>query len=365
MGKLLSPDSLTPHPTLPLIIPPMSDEEYADLKESLKTFGQHQDVVIDLAGYIIDGHHRWKALKELGAQYVSVFPANSALAGAKAIRLGIELNAHRRQWSRDNRRTAVEKLLTLEPQLSDREIARTVGVSPTTVGSARAALEDSGVVSKLDTRVGRDGVQQQYSKTHRAKAQVQEPLSKADQTVGEGMETSANNGKQLKGPGVQVPDGLTIEQAIREGLALEDAGYSSEEAADKVGIRASNYREGRYVVLIHDRKDLSEKNRALAVSCLAEMNENLRVRAPYERLSHLIDAIYGPASSRTTPAQSEATRKAAFERGYGAIVEACMLQSQVEVPYLAPQRASELVAELDEASRQLRALRDRLKEYAE
>ena len=47
---------------------------------------------------------------------------------------------------------------------SDRQIAVAVKASPTTVGTTRRKLEDTGEVSKLDTRTGADGVKQPASK---------------------------------------------------------------------------------------------------------------------------------------------------------------------------------------------------------
>ncbi len=46
---------------------------------------------------------------------------------------------------------------TLAPEKSDRQLAKAIGVSPTTVGTARKDLEQKGEVSKLDTSIGKDG----------------------------------------------------------------------------------------------------------------------------------------------------------------------------------------------------------------
>lgn len=156
MGKLVSTDSLRAHPTLPDTIPALSEEELSDLTESLRTFGQKQDIVVDAEGTIIDGHNRWMAAKKLGWETVSVFP-EMALTPGQAERLGIELNANRRHWSRDQRRKAVERLLVLDPERSDRDIARSAGVDHKTVAAVRAALVDTGEIPQSDKRTGADG----------------------------------------------------------------------------------------------------------------------------------------------------------------------------------------------------------------
>jgi len=43
------------------------------------------------------------------------------------------------------------------PEKSDRQLAKAIGVSPTTVGTARKDLEVKGELSKLDSSIGADG----------------------------------------------------------------------------------------------------------------------------------------------------------------------------------------------------------------
>ena len=74
------------------------------------------------------------------------------------------LNVHRRHLTSEQKRGAIEALLRGNPDRSDRQIAKTVKVSPTTVGAVRAKLEQTGEVSKLDTRIGSDGIAQPATK---------------------------------------------------------------------------------------------------------------------------------------------------------------------------------------------------------
>jgi hypothetical protein len=48
------------------LIPPLSREEYKALKDSIKTEGQRIKIIVNQTGEIIDGHTRFKILKELG-----------------------------------------------------------------------------------------------------------------------------------------------------------------------------------------------------------------------------------------------------------------------------------------------------------
>ena len=68
-----------------------------------------------------------------------------------------KLNMARRHLNQEQRRSLVQAELKDRPQVSDRTIARELGVSPTTVGTARNDLVEKGELSKLDTSTGADG----------------------------------------------------------------------------------------------------------------------------------------------------------------------------------------------------------------
>ena len=76
----------------------------------------------------------------------------------------ISANAHRRHQTREQKRDLIEALLKAQPEKSDRMVAATVKASPTTVGTVRAELEETGDVSKLDTRTDSVGRQQSATK---------------------------------------------------------------------------------------------------------------------------------------------------------------------------------------------------------
>jgi hypothetical protein len=60
-------------------------------------------------------------------------------------------NLHRRHLTAEQRRELIGKLIEAMPEKSNRQIAKLVNASPTTVGTKRAEMEATGDVSKLDT----------------------------------------------------------------------------------------------------------------------------------------------------------------------------------------------------------------------
>jgi ParB-like chromosome segregation protein Spo0J len=60
--------SLRLNPDYEKLLPKMSDEEFDELKASIKAEGQHYPIVANEDLQILDGHHRFKACLELGVE---------------------------------------------------------------------------------------------------------------------------------------------------------------------------------------------------------------------------------------------------------------------------------------------------------
>lgn len=138
------------------VMPPLSNDEFLELKADIKARGVMVPVEYDESGNVLDGHHRVKACKELG---IKEWPSVVRLgmdAQAKTLH-AIKLNCARRHMTTAGKQTAIQKALQAAPEKSDRQLAKAIGVSPTTVGTARKDLEQKGELSKLDSSIGADG----------------------------------------------------------------------------------------------------------------------------------------------------------------------------------------------------------------
>lgn len=141
------------------LLPPLTDEEYAALEADIVANGVLQPILVDEHNVTIDGHHRKQIADKHGLRCPSIkCPPN--LTDEQKRSLSVGMNVHRRHLSREQRRELIAKSLIADPELSDRQHAERVGASPTTVGDVRGQLEADGMVSKLDTRTGKDGVAQ-------------------------------------------------------------------------------------------------------------------------------------------------------------------------------------------------------------
>ncbi|MCL5876787.1 MAG: ParB N-terminal domain-containing protein [Candidatus Bathyarchaeota archaeon] len=60
--------SLHLNPEYDKLLPQMSEEEFAELKRSIQTEGQHYPIIVNGDLEVLDGHHRFRACTELGIE---------------------------------------------------------------------------------------------------------------------------------------------------------------------------------------------------------------------------------------------------------------------------------------------------------
>lgn len=140
------------------VMPPLSTDEYAELKSDIQRRGVMVPIEYDEQGNVLDGHHRLQICAELG---IKDFP--------KVIRAGMteeekrtharKLNMARRQLTATQRRQIVQDQIQETPEKSDRQIAEGIGVSNSTVSYQRKKMVESGQVCESHTSNGADGKQ--------------------------------------------------------------------------------------------------------------------------------------------------------------------------------------------------------------
>jgi hypothetical protein len=169
------PDDLKFHP-LTELFPLMEGADFDALVADVKVRRLLEPITI-FERMILDGRNRFRAC--LAAGVTPKFKPFEGGAYIDATDYVISKNIHRRHLTGEQKRELIAKLLKANPEKSDRQIAETIKASPTTVGTVRAKLEESGEVSKLDTRTDAKGVKQPAKKkTKKAdgKPSVKKPI---------------------------------------------------------------------------------------------------------------------------------------------------------------------------------------------
>lgn len=130
------------------VMPPLSPDEYAKLRNEIADYGVLVPVVKDQHGNILDGHHRKQIADELGVSYrvdtVVVSDEQHARTLARTYNLG------RRHLNREQKRQMIADEIRDNPDQSDRSIARIFGVDHKTVGSVRREVASGEIPHPAD-----------------------------------------------------------------------------------------------------------------------------------------------------------------------------------------------------------------------
>lgn len=117
------------------LLPPLSDEECAALREDIAAAGVRVPIDVDENGVILNGHHRKAIADELGIDCPVRVVAGLGHEDKRAHALSTNLNG--RRLNREQRRALIVAELEHDDSRSDRAIARLLGVDHKTVGAVR------------------------------------------------------------------------------------------------------------------------------------------------------------------------------------------------------------------------------------
>lgn len=204
------------------VMPPLTADEYAELKEDISERGVMVPIEYDETGNILDGHHRvaiWNELTQAGIE-LPPFP--------RAIRYGMsdpekrtharKLNLARRHLNQEQRRNMIQQELKENPEKSNRQIAEELRVDDKTVGAVRDELESTAEIPQLPQTIGKDGKKRETSKKPPKKNKGGRPrkdkiLSSADIFKIEKKKAKHRNREALLA-GVEAIEGLSGDSSI-------------------------------------------------------------------------------------------------------------------------------------------------------
>ena len=181
------------------VMPELTAEEYSELKEDISRRGIMVPVEYDELGNVLDGYHRLKICGELG---IKEFPKviRAGMTEPEKLTHARKLNMARRQLTGDQKRELIRDQLKATPEQSDRQIAKTWGVSHVTVGTQRRELESIGQIDQ-SSRKTKDG---------RIYPAIRKPPTNLQDTTE--RENNSHNGQELRPCG-------TLKKAHKGGIS--------------------------------------------------------------------------------------------------------------------------------------------------
>ena len=134
----------------------MDDIQFRALKADIAERGVLTPIDVDEQGYILDGHHRYRACVELGiTDFPTILRLN--LDDAEKRMFARKSNMLRRHLNQEQMREIIAGQLRDTPNWANNRIAQELGVDSKTVAAIREKLEATSEIPKFDRLIGTDG----------------------------------------------------------------------------------------------------------------------------------------------------------------------------------------------------------------
>ena len=186
-------DQIKVHPAANLF-PMMTPDELKALGEDIKKNGLQTKIAVWQAAtgrpwFLIDGRNRLDAAELVGLSVDFIKPDSVKVGGymnavddctsSDPYEYVISTNVHRRHLTPEQKREIIAALLKAEPEKSNRQVAKAVGVSHPHVAAIRHELERSGDVETVTTSTDTLGRKQPIKQRPNAVAEFATPDTRA------------------------------------------------------------------------------------------------------------------------------------------------------------------------------------------
>lgn len=148
------------------VLPPLPPSEYEALRESIRERGMLVPAIVvaeketidgkeHVRGFLVDGHERHRACKELGVPFKPL-RVLGPMRPKQRRELAIRLNAERRHLSKKDRDRLLEEYIKAAPHKSTREVADACKVSQSKAARTKARLIADESIDSVDV-IARNG----------------------------------------------------------------------------------------------------------------------------------------------------------------------------------------------------------------
>jgi hypothetical protein len=357
---------LTIHP-LAEIFPPMADDQFAALVADIRDNGLREPIILH-DGQVLDGRNRYRACVEIGIE-----PMTRPWDGrGDPLDYVVSKNLHRRHLNPSQLSMVGDRIANLKLGANQHHGEGAQCCAPSQAQAAdmlnigRRSIQQARVVRANGVHALQQAVEAGDISVSAAAEIAQQPKEEQMTIMANGGPRAARRTKVTVTNSIRVPDGMTLEQVTRKGLALEVAepDESIDRIADRIGISRQAYSTVRDILLLSDRDDLVKSDRAIVKEALADMRAtNQTVRAE-EMIKPVADKCWGKGRARRTDARI-AKRIEMFERAVAVVIGACTGLRDVEIPHIPSERAKGRIKDLQEMKGLLTEVINQLKEASE
>ncbi len=202
------------------VMPPLSPEEYAELREDIRQNGIIVPILYDLQDRVIDGHHRLAIAAELGIDSDDIPYITMGGTDAELRAHAYRLNLQRRHLTREDRRWLIIQMRA--EGMKQQDIAEAVGVSQQTVSNVIRDVTKTGNADLPETITDSLGREQPATKPPRERI---EPAPAPDVEEPEPDPSVVSSPSFQRPEPEPEPEGPTVEEFLADQPAVQDASY--------------------------------------------------------------------------------------------------------------------------------------------
>lgn len=149
---------------------------------------------------------------------------------------------------------------------------------------------------------------------------------------------------------------------VRDGMSLEKRdNLEIDEAAKALGLNKDTYRKIRTLIVLHDRKELTDEDRAFVQSLLQKIERERHIRLFFIEAKDLIEKVWGRGRGKNIRSKAAAKRVDAFRTTCVVMQDTCTRLTGIEIPYMSDSDITESIQELNSASQLIRELVNKLR----
>lgn len=383
--------SIEPHP-LAALFPMMSAEEIKTLAADIKENGLREPIIV-YEGQVLDGRNRYRACLEIGIEpmtrpwdgkgsplsfVVSKNLIRRHLDDGQRADIAARIANIQRGGDRGNQHTGgkppiggladgedetqlvgVERAAELM-NVSVRSVERARGIIRRGVPELEAAVMGGGVSLSAAEAVSYLPHEEQREIVAKGPDAIVKAAKVAKVTQRDGPKLSVvqpviAQPKTVGGSTISIPDGMTVEDLVRKGMALEAIDdMSADKTAKQIGISVRAYRNVRDLIILIEKIELTPLDRKAVSDALAAINET-RQLASYDAVEPIVRRVWGSNKANHHSIRTARKRVDHFATVAGIAVQSCanLLLDEFEIPYLTEAETRRWIGELEQARRTL------------
>jgi hypothetical protein len=159
---------------------------------------------------------------------------------------------------------------------------------------------------------------------------------------------------------LNIPEGVSVEEIARQGLAREAAGENSVTISKSFQIGQHYYRMACDIVFLRDRGGYSAKDKATVERAFRMMVDTHRIAEAFALVEPVALKVWN--GDKRPRVDREPARIEQFEHAFGVVTHTCVAAAELDLPYLSAEDAKSAVKELNAARRNLQTLVSRIQE---